>query len=156
TLGERQRGRLRVYLGSAPGIGKTYAMLDEAKRRAARGTDVVVGLVDDAGRPRTAALLDGLAVVPPRTLATAPGHNVNELDLPALLDRKPELVLADDLGHTCAPGGLHPKRWQEIEELLDAGVDVITTLNIDQIESLSDVAEQLTGMRQPHTVPDAV
>jgi two-component system sensor histidine kinase KdpD len=149
-------GRLRVYLGAAPGVGKTYAMLDEARRRLDRGTDLVVGVADARGRVHTAEMLDGLEVVAPRTVTTAPGQAVSELDLEAVLRRRPAVVAIDDLAHTNAPGSVHGKRWQDVVVLLDFGIDVITTVNIDQLDSLRDAAADITHERQPHTVPDEV
>jgi two-component system, OmpR family, sensor histidine kinase KdpD len=150
-----KRGELRIYLGAAPGVGKTYAMLGEARRRMGRGTDVVVGLVETHGRARTAALLDELEVVPRREVAHR-GVTLTELDLDAVLARKPQVVLIDELAHTNAPGSRNPKRWQDVEELLDAGITVLTTLNVQHLESLNDVIEKITGSRQQETVPDEV
>jgi two-component system sensor histidine kinase KdpD len=154
-MGEGHRGTLRVYLGAAPGVGKTYAMLDEAHRRRDRGTDVVVGFVETHGRKRTAELLDGLELVPRRTLAYR-GASFEEMDVDAVLARAPRVALVDELAHTNVPGSLHEKRWQDIEELRDAGIDVITTINIENIDSLHDVVERITGVRQDETVPDRV
>jgi two-component system, OmpR family, sensor histidine kinase KdpD len=150
-----KRGELRIYLGAAPGVGKTYAMLGEARRRMDRGTDVVVGLVETHGRNKTAALLDGLEVVPRREVAHR-GVTLTELDVDAVLARKPQVVLIDELAHTNAPGSRHPKRWEDVEELLDAGITVLTTLNVQHLESLNDVIERITGSRQQETVPDEV
>src|SRR5258706_11163995 len=122
------RGQLRVYLGAAPGVGKTYKMLEEGRRRKQRGTDVAVGFVETHGRPVTEALLAGLEVVPRRQL-TYRGAAFTELDLDAVLARKPDVVLVDELAHTNVPGSRHPKRWNDIEALLDAGIDVLTTVN---------------------------
>ncbi|MFJ1790914.1 ATP-binding protein [Kitasatospora griseola] len=149
------RGRLRIYLGAAPGVGKTYAMLAEAHRRLERGADVVVGFVETHGRARTAELLDGLEIVPRRTM-THRGAEFTELDLDAVLDRDPAVVLVDELAHTNIPGSRHAKRWQDVEELLAAGIDVISTVNIQHLESLGDVVEGITGVRQRETVPDEV
>ncbi|MEV7120143.1 sensor histidine kinase KdpD [Kitasatospora griseola] len=149
------RGRLRIYLGAAPGVGKTYAMLAEAHRRLERGADVVVGFVETHGRARTAELLDGLEIVPRRTM-THRGAEFTELDLDAVLDRDPAVVLVDELAHTNVPGSRHAKRWQDVEELLAAGIDVISTVNIQHLESLGDVVEGITGVRQRETVPDEV
>jgi len=148
------RGVLRVYLGAAPGVGKTFAMLDEGRRRSARGTDVVVGLVETHGRDRTAALLDGMELVPRRTVEHR-GAVLDELDVDAVLARDPEVVLVDELAHTNAPGSRHAKRWEDIDELLAAGIDVISTVNIQHLESVNDVVERITGVRQQETVPDA-
>ncbi|WP_420082298.1 ATP-binding protein [Streptomyces sp. JL4002] len=147
-------GRLKVFLGAAPGVGKTYRMLDEAHRRAARGADVVAGFVECHRRRHTEARLAGLEVLP---LA---GHDYRggryaELDLAALLARRPQVVLVDELAHTNVPGGgPHPKRWQDVEDILAAGIDVVTALNIQHLESLSDVVEKITGVPQHETVPD--
>ncbi|GLW74767.1 hypothetical protein Kpho02_70640 [Kitasatospora phosalacinea] len=149
------RGRLRVYLGAAPGVGKTYDMLEEGQRRAARGTDVVIALVEDHGRLPTRRMAEGLETVPRRTL-TYRGTEFTEMDLDAVLARRPALALVDELAHTNVPGSRHGKRWQDVEDLLDAGIDVITTVNIQHLESLNDVVEQITGTRQHETVPDDV
>ncbi|MEU7607210.1 DUF4118 domain-containing protein, partial [Streptomyces sp. NPDC041003] len=147
-------GRLKVFLGAAPGVGKTYRMLDEAHRRTARGTDVVAGFVECHRRRHTEAKLDGLETLP---LAAHDyrGGRYAELDREALLSRRPQLVLIDELAHTNVPGsGPHPKRWQDVEDILAAGIDVVTTLNIQHLESLSDVVEKITGVPQHETVPD--
>ncbi len=148
-------GRLRIYLGAAPGVGKTVAMLSEGHRRAERGTDVVVGLCETHGRTHTAATLEGLPQVPPRTVNHR-GTTVHELDLDALLERHPAVALVDELAHTNAPGSRNPKRWQDVRELLEAGIDVISTVNVQHLESLNDVVESITGVRQRETVPDEV
>ncbi|GAA3065953.1 DUF4118 domain-containing protein [Pseudonocardia yunnanensis] len=149
------RGELRIYLGAAPGVGKTYAMLGEAHRRAGRGTVVVVGLVEPHGRSKTAALIEGLEVLPRRRL-THRGVVLTELDVDAVLARAPQVVLVDELAHTNAPGSRNAKRWQDVEEILDAGITVLTTLNIQHLESLNDVIERITGVHQRETVPDEV
>ena len=149
------RGRLRIYLGAAPGVGKTVAMLDEARRRVERGTDVVAGLVETHGRKHTAELIDGLEVVP-RVRREYRGTSLEEMDLDAVLARHPQVALVDELAHTNAPGSRHEKRWQDIDELLDAGIDVISTVNIQHLESLNDVVESITGVVQRETVPDEV
>ncbi|WP_189132966.1 sensor histidine kinase [Wenjunlia tyrosinilytica] len=149
------RGKLRIYLGSAPGVGKTYAMLSEAHRRAERGTDLVVGFVEHHDRARTQALLDGLETVRRRTLEYR-GAAFTEMDVDAVLSRRPAVALVDELAHTNVPGSRNTKRWQDIDELLDAGIDVISTVNIQHLESLGDVVESITGVRQPETVPDEV
>jgi two-component system, OmpR family, sensor histidine kinase KdpD len=151
----RRRGRLTVYFGSAPGVGKTYAMLDDAHRRVARGTDVVVGLVETHGRAGTAAELEGLEIVP-RKVLTHRGVQLDELDVPAVLARAPEVVLVDELAHTNVPGAGHEKRWQDVHDLLEAGIDVITTVNVQHLESLNDDVESITGIRQRETVPDRI
>ncbi|SCK16027.1 sensor histidine kinase KdpD [Streptomyces sp. WMMB 322] len=149
------RGKLRIYLGAAPGVGKTYDMLSEAHRRLERGTDVVVGFVECHGRPRTEVLLHGLEVVPRREVAHRGAH-FTEMDLDAVLARAPAVALVDELAHTNVPGTRNEKRWQDIEELLDAGITVISTVNIQHLESLTDVVESITGVRQRETVPDGV
>ena len=149
------RGELRIYLGAAPGVGKTYAMLCEAHRRAERGTDVVVGLVETHGRAKTAKMLEGLEVLPRRTVSYR-GVELTELDVDAVLARAPQVALVDELAHTNAPGSRHAKRWQDIEDLLEAGTTVLTTVNIQHLESLNDVIERITGARQQETVPDEV
>lgn len=150
-----RRGRLTVYLGAAPGVGKTYAMLDEAHRRLSRGTDVVVGLVEDHGRLATAALLEGLEVLPRRTVEHR-GSELTELDVDAVLARAPQVVMVDELAHTNVPGSAHAKRWQDVHDLLAAGIDVVTTVNVQHLESLNDDVEAITGVRQRETVPDHV
>ena len=149
------RGRLRVYLGAAPGVGKTYAMLDEGWRRRSRGTDVVVGYVETHGRAGTARQLRDLPVVPRRTVEYR-GATLEEMDLDAVLARQPAVALVDELAHTNVPGSRNAKRWQDIDELLEAGIDVISTVNIQHLESLNDVMERITGVTQRETVPDAV
>ncbi|MCP2335865.1 sensor histidine kinase [Actinomadura rupiterrae] len=150
-----RRGELRIYLGAAPGVGKTYAMLGEARRRAARGADVVVGYVETHGRARTAEQIGDLETVPRRTLVHR-DREFTELDVDAVLARAPRIVLVDELAHTNVPGSRNPKRWQDVEEILDAGIDVISTLNVQHLESMNDVVERITGARQRETVPDEV
>ncbi|WP_454044729.1 DUF4118 domain-containing protein [Cellulosimicrobium sp. Marseille-Q8652] len=150
-----RRGRLSVYLGAAPGVGKTFAMLDEAHRRRARGTDVVVGLVETHGRDATAAKVGDLEVVPRRVVGHR-GVELTELDVDAVLTRRPDVVLVDELAHTNAPGSRHPKRWQDVDDLLVAGIDVVTTVNVQHLESLTEDVEAITGVRQRETVPDHV
>ena len=149
------RGELRIHLGAAPGVGKTYAALCEARRRRDRGTDVVVGLVETHGRARTADLLEGLEVLPRRTLVHR-GTTLSELDVEAVLARAPEVVVVDELAHTNAPGSRHARRHEDVEEILAAGIDVISTVNVQHLESLHDVVERITGTRQQETVPDEV
>jgi two-component system sensor histidine kinase KdpD len=149
------RGILRIYLGAAPGVGKTFAMLGEAHRRRSRGTDVVIGLVETHGRQRTAEQLEGLEVLPRREV-TQGGKTLTELDVDAVLARRPEVVVADDFAHTNAPGSRNPKRWQDVDKILDAGIHVLTTVDIGHLEGLTDVVEQITGSAQRETVPDAV
>lgn len=152
---KRRRGELRIYLGAAPGVGKTYAMLGEAHRRLERGTDVVIGLVETHGRDKTARLLDGLEAVPRQRL-THRGIEFTEMDVDAVLSRKPAVAVVDELAHTNVPGSRNEKRWQDIEELLDAGIDVLSTVNVQHLESLNDVVERITGAAQQETVPDEV
>ena len=149
------RGRLRIYLGSAAGVGKTYAMLSEGHRRAERGADVVVGFAEPHARPHTIELLDGLEAVPRRTLEYR-GATFEEMDVDAVLARHPEIALVDEFAHTNVPGSRNEKRWQDVEELLDAGIDVISAVNIQHLESLNDVVEKITGVPQRETVPDAI
>ena len=149
------RGRLRIYLGAAPGVGKTVAMLDEGRRRMARGTDVVAGLVETHGREHTAEMAEGLEVLP-RARLEHRGASFEEMDLDGLLTRCPSVALVDELAHTNVPGSRNEKRWQDIDELLDAGIDVISTVNIQHLESLNDVVESITGVVQRETVPDEV
>ncbi|SEQ20429.1 sensor histidine kinase [Lentzea albida] len=150
-----RRGELRIYLGAAPGVGKTFAVLGEAHRRRERGTEVVVGLVETHGRDKTASLLDGLEVVPRRAVRHR-DLEVSEMDVDAVLARRPEVVVVDELAHTNAPGSRNEKRWQDVEELLEAGIDVLSTVNVQHLESLNDVVERITGVRQRETVPDEV
>ncbi|GAA1637316.1 sensor histidine kinase KdpD [Kribbella alba] len=149
------RGHLRIYLGAAPGVGKTYKMLGEAQRRRERGTDVVVGFVETHGREHTAEMLDGLEVVPRRILDHR-GASFTELDVDALLARRPEVALVDELAHTNVPGSRNEKRWEDIDDLLSAGIDVISTVNIQHLESINDVVQKITGVPQRETVPDRV
>ncbi|MGX1759276.1 ATP-binding protein [Streptomyces lydicus] len=148
-------GKLKVFLGAAPGVGKTYRMLDEGRRRARRGTDVVVAYAECHGRPHTEERLEGLEILP-RTHRDYRGGTFSELDLDGVLARHPEVALVDELPHTNIPGGRNAKRWQDIEELLAAGIDVVTTVNIQHLESLNDVVEKITGVPQRETVPDEV
>ncbi|SDJ73542.1 sensor histidine kinase [Nonomuraea jiangxiensis] len=150
-----RRGRLRVYLGAAPGVGKTYAMLSEGRRACERGRDVVVGLVETHGRPRTTALLEGMEVIPRKTV-THRGATFAELDTAAVIAREPKVALIDELAHTNVPGSKHVKRWQDIDEILDAGIDVVSTVNIQHLESVNDVVQEITGVPQRETVPDEV
>ena len=148
-------GELRVYLGAAPGVGKTYRMLEEGHRRLDRGTDVVIGFVESHGRPHTEALAAGIETVP-RAQLSYRGSNFAEMDVDAVLARRPQVALVDEFAHTNAPGSRHEKRWKDVQELLDAGIIVITTLNIQHLESLNDVVRQITGVPQRETVPDAL
>ena len=155
--GERlaSRGRLKIFFGAAPGVGKTYAMLEAARARAREGVEVVVGVVETHGRPETAALLEGLPVLPRRRVEYR-GITLEEFDIDAALARKPGLLLVDELAHTNAPGSRHPKRWQDVEELLAAGVSVYSTLNVQHLESLNDVVARITGVTVRETLPDSV
>ncbi|MFJ9907555.1 ATP-binding protein [Streptomyces sp. NPDC101152] len=147
------RGKLRIYLGAAPGVGKTYAMLSEAHRRVERGTDCVVAFVEHHDRPRTEVMLHGLEQVPRRELEYRDA-TFTEMDVDAVLARRPQVALVDELAHTNVPGSRNAKRWQDVEELLAAGIDVVSTVNIQHLESLGDVVESITGVRQRETVPD--
>jgi two-component system sensor histidine kinase KdpD len=147
-------GRLKVFLGAAPGVGKTYAMLSAARDLARQGVDVVVGLVETHGRADTASLLDGLEILPRRAMTHA-GRTHDEFDVDAALARRPRVVLVDELAHRNVPGSRHERRYQDIEDLLAAGIDVYTTVNIQHLESLNDVVQQITGVRVRETVPDA-
>jgi two-component system, OmpR family, sensor histidine kinase KdpD len=149
------RGQLRIYMGAAPGVGKTYAMLNEGWRRQHRGTDVIVAFLETHGRTDTAAQVRDLEVVPRRVIQYR-GQDFEEMDLDAVLARAPKVALVDELAHTNVPGSRHEKRWQDIGELLGAGIDVISTVNVQHLESLNDVVERITGVTQRETVPDAV
>ncbi|HSN25862.1 MAG TPA: sensor histidine kinase KdpD [Kofleriaceae bacterium] len=149
------RARLKIFFGASPGVGKTYAMLESARRLKAEGCDVVVGVVETHGRTETQALLDGLDVLPRRRVAYR-GIELDELDVDAAIARKPEVILVDELAHSNAPGLRHPKRWQDVMDLLEAGIDVYATLNVQHVESLVDAVDQITGVRVRETVPDAV
>ncbi len=150
-----RRGKLKVFFGASAGVGKTYAMLEAARRRKAEGADVVVGYVEPHGRVETERLLEGLEALPLREIAYG-GASLREFDIDAALARKAALLLVDELAHSNAPGSRHAKRWQDVEELLDAGFDVYTTVNVQHIESLNDVVAQITGARMQETVPDKV
>jgi two-component system sensor histidine kinase KdpD len=157
-IGELQRergGRLSVFLGASPGVGKTYTMLGRARELKRRGVDVVVGLIETHGRAETAALLDGLEIVPRKRMSYR-GRTIEEMDLDALLARRPQIALVDELAHRNAPGSRHERRWQDVIELLDAGIDVHTTINIQHLESLNDVVHRITGVRVAETVPDSI
>ena len=151
----RKRGQLRIYLGAAPGVGKTYAMLGEAHRRIERGTDVVGAVVETHGRKKVAELLAGIEMVPPKYMEYR-GTKFPELDVEAVLRRQPEVVLVDELAHTNTAGSKNAKRWQDVNELLDAGITVISTVNIQHLESLNDVVEQITGIEQKEKIPDEI
>src|SRR5262249_51498612 len=150
-----QRAKLKIFFGAAAGVGKTYAMLVEAHERKRSGVDVVVGWVETHGRSETAALLGGLEVLP-RGAVTYRDTRIEEFDLDAALARRPQLLILDELAHTNAPGSRHRKRWQDVQELLGAGIDVHTTLNVQHVESLYDVVAEITGVRQRETVPDSI
>jgi two-component system, OmpR family, sensor histidine kinase KdpD len=150
-----QRGKLKMFFGAAAGVGKTYAMLEAAREQRDDGVDVVVGYVETHHRAETEALLDGLEILPRRALEYR-GTTLHELDLDAALARRPALILVDELAHTNAPGSRHAKRWQDVVELLDAGIDVATTVNVQHVESLNDVVAKITGVVMPETVPDSV
>jgi two-component system sensor histidine kinase KdpD len=152
---EPKRGRLRVYLGAAPGVGKTVAMLDEGHRRAERGTDVIVGFAETHGRPRTTEKLEGLQQIPRKQMLYR-GSTFSEMDVDAVIARHPQVALVDELAHTNVPGSPREKRWQDVELLLEAGIDVISTVNIQHLESVNDVVEAITGIPQRETVPDSV
>src|SRR5215469_15966870 len=149
------RGQLRIYLGCAAGVGKTFAMLNEGHRRRQRGTDVVVGFVETHGRPHTAAQIGDLEVIP-RAQIPYRGTSFEEMDLDAVLARHPDVALVDEFAHTNIPGSRNAKRWEDVQELLDAGIDVISNVNIQHLESLNDVVEKITGVPQRETVPDAI
>src|ERR1700688_825980 len=152
---EAKRGKLRIYFGSSAGVGKTYAMLATARALKTEGRDVVIGVAETHGRAETAALLKDLEVLPPRTM-TYRGKDLTEFDLDAALLRHPSLILVDELAHSNVQGARHPKRWQDVEELLAAGIDVFTTLNVQHLESLNDVVGGITNVRVWETVPDTV
>jgi len=152
---EKKRGRLKIFLGYAPGVGKTYAMLQEAHVLGNRGEDVVVGIIETHKRSETEALLEGLEVVEPQKVEYK-GIKLQELDIDAILSRKPGVVLVDELAHTNAPNSRHPKRYQDVEELLDSGIDVCTTVNVQHFESQVDVVAKITGIAMQETVPDTV
>ena len=149
----RKRATLRIYVGAAPGVGKTYAMLSEGQRSRERGTDVVVGAVETYGRPKTEEILEGLEVVPPRPMEYR-GVSMQEMDTEAVIDRAPEVALVDELAHTNVPGSRRAKRWEDVLDILASGIHVITTLNIQHVESLNDVVAKATGIVQRETVPD--
>jgi two-component system, OmpR family, sensor histidine kinase KdpD len=149
------RGRLRVYLGMAPGVGKTYRMLEEGHRRVVRGTDIVVGFAETHGRPETERLLTGLEVVPRRRVEYR-GVVVEEMDTDAILARKPAVALVDELAHTNAPGSARTKRWEDVEVLLDAGIDVVSTCNVQHLHSVADAVSTITGAPVNERIPDEV
>ncbi|MFA5114416.1 MAG: sensor histidine kinase KdpD, partial [Candidatus Margulisiibacteriota bacterium] len=152
---ENKRGKLKIFLGAVAGVGKTFKMLSEAHRRISRGEEIVIGLIESHGRPATAALLKGIEQVPLKAIDYR-GTTFYEVDTHAIIARHPQYVLIDELAHTNVPGTIHVKRWQSIEAVLAAGINVITTLNVQHIESLNDAIFQLTGVRVKETVPDSV
>jgi two-component system, OmpR family, sensor histidine kinase KdpD len=152
---QAEQGRLKIFLGAAPGVGKTYEMLTTARAKKAEGFDVVIGVVETHGRKETEALLQGLEILPRRCVAYR-GHSLTEMDLDAILARRPSLVLVDELAHTNAPESRHPKRYMDVQELLAAGIDVYTTLNIQHVESLNDIVARITRVRVRETVPDSI
>ena len=149
----KKRGKLKVFFGMAPGVGKTYAMLEAARRELAAGRDVVIGYVETHGRKETDALTEGLPVIP-RLSSEYRGVALTEMDLDAVLARRPRLALVDEFAHTNAPGARHPKRYQDVLELLDAGIDVFTTLNVQHVESRAEAVHQITGVTIRETLPD--
>ena len=152
---EGRAGKLKIFVGAAPGVGKTYEMLQQARAKKKDSCDVVVGVVETHGRKETEALLDAFEIVPRRRIDYK-GRWLEEMDLDAIIARQPQLALVDELAHTNAPGSRHPKRHMDVEELLSRGIDVYTTVNIQHIESLNDVLAQITGVRVRETVPDSV
>jgi len=152
---QQQRGNLKIFLGAAPGVGKTYSMLEEARSKYKEGLDVIVGVVETHGRKEIEELLQDLEILPPQELVYR-GKTLEEFDLDAALKRAPALILMDEMAHTNAPGLKHSKRWQDIREILDRGIDVYTTLNVQHIESLNDIVAQITGIHVRETVPDSV
>src|SRR5690242_12599643 len=150
-----QIGRLKIFVGAAPGVGKTYEMLQSAHAKLKAGVDVAVGIVETHGRAETEALLRGLEVIPRKRIDYR-GQFIEEMDLDAVIARRPQLVLVDELAHTNAAGSRHPKRYLDVEELLSRGIDVYTAVNIQHIESLNDVVAQITHVRVRETVPDTV
>lgn len=152
---EHPRGTLRIFLGAARGVGKTYAMLEAAQAQREAGTHVVIGWVDAHARPEIQSLCANLQMIPPRRIY-AHGAWLEELDLDKVLAARPSLVLIDDLAHTNAPGARHPQRYLDVLELLDAGIGVYTTLNVQHLESLNDVIARITGIRERETIPDAL
>src|ERR1700733_7647765 len=155
AAGREGRGKLKIFLGAAPGVGKTYEMLTQGRRRRLEGADVVIGVVETHGRAETEALTKGFEIIPKKR-GLYKGRVIAEMDLDAILQRRPGLVLVDELAHTNEEGSRHPKRYLDVEELLAAGIDVFTTVNIQHVESLNDVIAQITRIRVRETVPDAV
>ncbi len=155
SLEQEHKGKLKVFLGAAPGVGKTYAMLQAVREQAKEGVDILIGVVETHGRQETLALLDKLAIQP-RKIHMHRQQRLEEMDLDGLLARKPAIAVVDELAHSNAPGSRHEKRWQDVEELLNAGIDVYSTLNVQHLESLNDLVWQLTGVRVKETLPDQV
>src|SRR6266496_3312357 len=151
----KRRGRLKIFLGMCPGVGKTYAMLEATLREKAAGRDVVIGYVETHGRKETDALAQALPKIPRRSVEYR-GVTFTEMDLDAVLARKPQLAIVDELAHTNAPGSRHPKRYQDVREILDAGIDVFTTLNVQHVESRAEIVREVTGATVHETVPDSV
>src|SRR5262245_40468603 len=152
---EEGRAKLRIFVGAAPGVGKTFEMLQQARARQKDGYDVVIGVVETHGRKETETLLEGLEVIPRRDIEYK-GQWLEEMDIDAILARRPQIALVDELAHTNAPGSRHPKRYLDVQELLDNGIDVYSAVNIQHIESLNDVVAQITHVRVRETVPDAI
>src|SRR6202045_1293212 len=149
------RGKLRIFIGMSPGVGKTYAMLQAAQQKLQQGTEVVIGVVETHGRKETEALTEGMPIMP-RAQLEYRGTTLNEMDLDAILTWHPGLAVVDELAHTNAPGSRHPKRYQDVLELLDAGIDVYTTLNVQHVASRSDTVRQITGVAVRETIPDSI
>jgi two-component system sensor histidine kinase KdpD len=149
------RGRHRIYLGTAPGVGKTYTALEELHRRRERGTDAVIAFLETHARPRTAELAQGLEVIPRKRFAYK-GASVEEMDTEAVIRRQPAVALVDEIAHSNAPGSLHEKRWQDVQAILDAGITVISTVNVQHLESLADIVENITGIQVRERIPDRV
>jgi len=152
---EGRTGKLKIFVGAAPGVGKTYEMLQTARAKQMDCVDLVVGVVETHGRKETQALLDGLEIIPRKHIDYR-GQTLDEMDIDAIIARRPQLALVDELAHTNAPGCRHPKRYLDVEELLNCGIDVYTTINIQHIESLNDVVAQTIGVRVRETIPDQV
>jgi two-component system sensor histidine kinase KdpD len=149
-----RRGKLKIFFGAAPGVGKTYAMLGAAQKRREEGVDIVVGVVETHGRKETEALLEGLEILP-RRIQLHRGRDILEFDIDAALARRPSLMIIDELAHTNAPESRHKKRWQDVQELLDIGISVYTTVNVQHLESLNDIVQQITGVIVRETFPDS-
>ncbi|MHB1707630.1 MAG: histidine kinase, partial [Acidithiobacillus sp.] len=150
-----RKGRLKIFFGAAPGVGKTYAMLLAAQQERAKGVDVLMGVVETHGRDETSALTEGLSLLPRRAIPYK-GVVLEEFDVDAALARRPALLLVDELAHSNAPGSRHKKRWQDVEELLDAGLSVYTTLNVQHLESVNEAVQRITGVQVRETVPDRI